>query len=83
MPGTHDEETGMTNPRRDTDNEPESPPRMPRWVKVGAIIAGLLLLAFLVLRFTGIAGEHGPGRHSSAPPAMGTEYQTPTPGDHR
>ena len=68
----------MTNPRRDTGSQPESPPRMPRWVKVAAIIAGLLLLVFLILRFTGIAGEHGPSRHSSAGadlPAIVTQHQ--------
>jgi hypothetical protein len=51
---------------------------MPRWVKVAAIIAGLLLLVLLVLRFTGIAGEHGPSRHSSAgvdQPAIVTQHQ--------
>jgi hypothetical protein len=41
-------------------------------VKVSAIVVGILILVFLVLQLTGIAGDHGPGRHSSAgltPPA--------------
>jgi hypothetical protein len=38
---------------------------MPRWVKVAAVVVGLLILLFLVLQLTGIAGEHGPGMHSS------------------
>jgi hypothetical protein len=79
-----DEETSMTNPRRDSGSDSASPPRMPRWVKVAAVIAGLLLLAFLVLRFTGIAGEHGPSRHSSAnaaAPPVGTQHQAATRGD--
>lgn len=39
---------------------------MPRWVKVSAIIAGILLLFVVVIKFTGVGGEHGPGRHSGA-----------------
>jgi hypothetical protein len=42
-----------------------SPPRMPRWVKWPAIILGLLIALFLVLRLLGVdgPGQHGPGRH--------------------
>ncbi len=42
-----------------------SPPRMPRWVKMAGIIVGVLILVFLVLQLTGVAGQHGPGRHFS------------------
>lgn len=42
-----------------------APPRMPRWVKIAVMVVGLLLLLVLVLRLTGIAGEHGPGMHAS------------------
>ena len=48
---------------------PESgpaPPGMPRWVKVAAVVVGLLILAVLILQLTGLAGEHGPRMHSSA-----------------
>ena len=38
---------------------------MPRWVKISAIVVGVLLAVFLVLQLTGIAGDHGPGRHFS------------------
>jgi hypothetical protein len=38
---------------------------MPRWVKVAAVVVGLLILLFVLLQLTGIAGEHGPGMHSS------------------
>jgi hypothetical protein len=38
---------------------------MPRWVKISAIVVGVLLAVFLVLQLTGLAGEHGPGRHFS------------------
>jgi hypothetical protein len=52
----------------DPDPAPEEavgPPGMPRWVKVAAVVVGLLVLLFLVLQLTGLAGEHGPGMHSS------------------
>ncbi|TMR99828.1 hypothetical protein [Nonomuraea basaltis] len=43
-----------------------SPPRMPRWLKTTGIVVGVLLLLFAVLQFTGLGGEHGPGRHMPA-----------------
>ena len=42
------------------------PPDTPRWVKVAALLAGLLILLFLVLQFAGLGGEHGPGMHDSS-----------------
>jgi cytochrome b561 len=58
----------MTDPLPPSGSRPEAeaPPGTPRWVKVTAIVVGLLILLFLVLQLTGIAGEHGPGMHSSA-----------------
>ena len=42
----------------------QGPPKVPRWVKVVGIIAGIvLLLAIAALAFGG--GQHGPGRHMS------------------
>lgn len=41
------------------------PPEMPRWVKVSGAIAIILVLLFVILKLTGIGGEHGPGRHLS------------------
>jgi hypothetical protein len=38
---------------------------MPPWVKVAAVVVALLVLLVLVLQLTGLAGEHGPGMHSS------------------
>ncbi len=52
-----------SGPRPDAGHE--TPPGMPRWVRVAAIVVGVLILAFLVLQLTGVAGEHGPGRHMS------------------
>lgn len=42
-----------------------SPPRMPRWVKVAAVVVGILILLFVVLTLAGVGGDHGPGRHMS------------------
>lgn len=74
------EDTDMTDPdvRPDLDGglDGATPPGMPRWAKVSAIVVGVLILVFLVLQLTGLAGDHGPGRHSSAgltPPAGVTE----------
>lgn len=49
----------------DTGLKPDrgSPPRTPRWVKVFAIIAIVLVLLFVILQFTG-GVNHGPRRHS-------------------
>ena len=44
----------------------DAPPGLPRWVKVAAIVVGLLILLVIVLQLTGIAGDHGPGMHSSS-----------------
>ena len=52
-----------------TDVEPDgsprsAPPRAPRWVKVSALIVGILILVIAVLMLTGFGGSHGPGRHT-------------------
>lgn len=39
------------------------PPGMPRWVKVTVAVVGILLILFVVLKLSGLAGAHGPGRH--------------------
>ncbi|MEX5717384.1 hypothetical protein [Geodermatophilus maliterrae] len=55
----------MTEPGRRTDAESETPPRMPRWVRMTLIVVGVLVVLFVALRLTGVGGEHGPGRHLS------------------
>ncbi|HYF95859.1 MAG TPA: hypothetical protein VD969_26880 [Symbiobacteriaceae bacterium] len=35
----------------------------PRWVKIFGIILIVLALLFVIMRLTGVGGEHGPGRH--------------------
>ncbi len=44
-------------------------PGTPRWVKVFGIILIVLALLVVIIMFTGVGGEHGPGRHipSGAP----------------
>ena len=67
----------MVEPGPRSDAARENPPRMPRWVRTAAIVVGVLLLAFLVLQLTGVAGQHGPGRHFTglgpSPAGVGTE----------
>ena len=50
---------------------PEQPvetpePGTPRWVKVLGIVVLALVLLLLAVRLTGVAGDHGPGRHVGA-----------------
>ena len=50
----------------------------PRWVKVFAIIALVVLVLFVILLVTGGPGRHGPGRHTGdlgrhLPPTGATE----------
>jgi hypothetical protein len=46
----------------------------PRWVKVFGIIALVLVLLVVIIMFTGVGGEHGPGRHI---PSGGAGGHTP------
>ena len=39
----------------------------PRWVKMFGIIALVLVLLLGIVMFTGVGGEHGPGRHILGP----------------
>jgi hypothetical protein len=51
--------------------DPPPYPGAPRWVKVSGLIALVLVLLVGIIVLTGIAGEHGPGRHlpsSDTPP---------------
>ncbi len=44
---------------------PGAPPKTPRWVKVSAIVVGVLLVLIVVAKLIGFGGDHGPGRHMS------------------
>jgi hypothetical protein len=60
---------------------PSAPPGVPRWLKVSAIVAGVIVLVLVLLAITGVlGGQHGPGRHGPGgePPAGVTE----PPGAH-
>ena len=57
----------MSEPGPRSDAARQTPPGVPRWVKIAGIVVGVLLLVFLVLQLTGVAGQHGPGRHFSGP----------------
>jgi hypothetical protein len=46
-------------PRGEPDRA--SPPGTPRWVKLFAIIAAVVVVAIVILALAG--GEHGPSRH--------------------
>lgn len=57
---------------RSTNPGQETPPGMPRWVKILAITVGALVAIFIVLQLLGVGGEHGPGRHLSGTDAVET-----------
>ena len=59
-------------PFPDTRDEPGTP----RWVKVFGIIALVVVLLFVVLKLSGVGGEHGPSRHT--PPFGITAEQSPS-----
>ncbi len=55
----------------------------PRWVKVFGLVLLLLVLLFVILRLTGVGGQHGPSRHGDSgdtTPAAGTVAETPGSG---
>ena len=56
-----------------------SAPAAPRWVKVFAIVAAVVVLVFLVLLLTG--NNHGPGRHldEGNERAPGVDHSVPHP----
>lgn len=61
-------------PYRDSSDDTGVRPGTPRWVKVFAIVVIVLALLAGIIVFTGVGGEHGPGRHL---PSSGSGGQTP------
>jgi hypothetical protein len=49
----------------------------PRWVKVFGIVVLLLVLLFVVLRLTGVGGQHGPARHTLDGDTSGMQVSPP------
>ncbi|MDT9698387.1 hypothetical protein [Streptomyces sp. P17] len=56
---------------------------VPRWVKVSALIAVVVVLLFVVVLLVKGPGDHGPGRHfgGQAPLVGVTETAGPATGD--
>ena len=52
-------------PTRTHDAGAEKPPGVPGWVKISVIVVAILVLVLVVAMVVG--GNHGPGRHMSAP----------------
>lgn len=59
-------EISLTHPISDSEPNRDSqatPPGMPRWVKISAIVA-VVLMVLLVVIMALAGGEHGPGLHT-------------------
>lgn len=67
----------LPNPATDAEPGRGSPPRLPRWLKLSGIIAGVLVLAAVAVMFIA-GGDHGPGRHTPGGDAPAEDN-----GDHR
>lgn len=57
----------------------ESPPGVPRWVKVSGLVI-LIVAVVLVVVMLVVGGEHGPGQHTGAESATGL-VASAAPGD--
>ena len=84
------EDTHMADlpPYRDSSDDTGVRPATPRWVKVFGIIVIILVLLGGIIMFTGIGGQHGPGRHMPSggsggqiPPSSVIKDYTPPGGD--
>lgn len=52
-------------PTRRRGASSDQPPGLPNWVKISAIVVAILVAVAVVAMLLG--GNHGPGRHMSAP----------------
>jgi hypothetical protein len=66
---------------RDAGSRGRSDPGTPRWVKVSAIIAFVLIVLVVVVLIVG-GGRHGPGRHFGSEGAGGNAAPAEVPGLH-
>ena len=73
-PPSPDNDSGMVYDR-------ESPPGIPRWVKVAGIVLAVVALLVVVMLLVGGGGGHGPQRHGGAggqaPPSSVTAVHLP------
>jgi hypothetical protein len=65
MNGIQKEDILMSKLHNSNNNTKNEPPTTPRWVKVSGIIVITLVLLVVIMKLTGIGGNHGPGRHLS------------------
>jgi hypothetical protein len=61
------------------DPTPKTGTGTPRWVKVAGLIALALVLLVVIVKFTGLGGTHGPGRHTPGADTAGG-HAGPPPG---
>lgn len=66
----------MDDPSRYADSKPGAP----RWVKRAGIVIVILALLIAAVMLLGGGGEHGPGRHTQAPPSAVTAEHAPPAG---
>ena len=58
------EGTGAGEPRQGSTPADATPTTgMPRWVKITLIVVAAMIALAVVVKVTGLGGEHGPGRH--------------------
>lgn len=77
-PGFHDD----TADEAGSGPDPASTIGTPRWVKVSAAVALVVVLVVVAMLVTG-AGEHGPGRHQGeTPQEKSREIPSDGGGDH-
>ena len=62
----------MTDFRERDDSDRDHETGTPRWVKAFGLVLGVLLLLFVVLHLTGVAGRHGLGGMRHGPPSADT-----------
>ena len=60
--------------QRSAPPDTDSPPGMPRWVKVFGIVSAMFILLALIAMFV-VGGKHGPGRHLHGHSAAGREVE--------
>ncbi|NNM47835.1 hypothetical protein [Knoellia koreensis] len=60
----------MTESHPDPNDVRETPPGIPRWVKISGLVVAALIAIFIAAMLLA-GGQHGPGRHMSLGPVTG------------